>query len=268
MLSRYANRADAAGYAIAELLVAMGIALSVMASTLTIASGFQLGFGREGERADGQQRLRVAVNGLSRDLSMAGTGPYQGAPAGPLGYSIAAVFPFRQGATGADPPGVVRPDVLTVIYVPAQTAAQTTIRQPMPAASGTALINLDPGCPLTVPACSFSAGMDVMIYDDTGTYDTFRVLTVEPGAMQLQHTMADTAQSYAPGARIVEATSHTYYLKAEPSTDTFQLMHYDGVASDVAVVDHVVALAFDYFAEPSPQTLIRPITEPTGPWTT
>jgi hypothetical protein len=246
----------------------MGIALSVMAGTLTIVSGFQLGFAAEGERVDGQQRLRVAVNALSRDLSMAGTGSYQGSRPGPLGFSVAAVFPFRQGATRADSPGVVRPDVLTVIHVPAQTSAQATIRLPMPAASGAAFINLDPGCPLTHPACSFSAGMDVMIYDDTGSYDTFRVLTVQAGAMQLLHTMADTAQWYAPGARIVEAATHTYYLKAEPSTDTFQLMHYDGVASDVAVVDHVVALAFEYFGEPSPPTLLRPITDPTGPWAT
>jgi Tfp pilus assembly protein PilW len=266
--SRYANRADDVGYAIVEVLVAMGMTLSVMAGALTIVSGLQLGFSAEGERADGQQRLRVAVNALSRDLSMAGTGSYQGARAGPLGFSVAAVFPFRQGATRADPPGVVRTDVLTVMYVPAQTSAQATIRQPMPAATGTAFINLDPGCPLADPACGFSAGMDVMIYDETGAYDTFRVLTVQAGAIQLQHTMADTAQVYAPGARIVEATAHTYYLKAEPSTDTFQLMHYNGVASDVAVVDHVVALAFEYLGEPSPPTLLRPVTDPTGPWTT
>jgi hypothetical protein len=138
----------------------------------------------------------------------------------------------------------------------------------MRAASGTAFINLDSGCPLNDPACGFSAGMDVMMFDDTGAYDTFRVLATEPGVLQLQHTMADTGQSYAPGAAIVEATSHTYYIKVDPSTDTFQLMHYDGVASDVAVVDHFVALAFEYFAEPAPPMLVRPVTDPTGPWTT
>jgi hypothetical protein len=266
--SSYANRVDESGFTIVEVLVAMGITLSVMGGALTIVSGFQVGFGTEGERADGQQRLRVAVNALSRDLSMAGTGPFEGARAGPLGFSVASVFPFRQGATRADPPGTVRRDVVTVAYVPAATAAQATIRLPMPASSGAAFINLDPGCPLNDPACGFSAGMDVMIYDDTGAGDTFRVLAVQPGSLQLQHTMADTAQWYAPGARIVEAASHTYYLKADRATDTFQLMHYDGVGSDVAVVDHVIALAFDYFGEPSPPTLLRPVTDPTGPWTT
>jgi hypothetical protein len=268
LFSRHASQADAKGYSLVELLVAMGITLSVLASTLTIASGLQLGFGTEGERADGQQRLRVAMNAISRDLSRAGTGSFQGANGGPLGFSVAAVFPFRQGAVRPDLPGTIRSDVMTVAYVPAQTAAQTTIRQPMTATSGTAFINLDPGCPPVDPACGFSAGMDVMLYDDTGSYDTFRVLTAQPGSLELQHTMTNTAQAYAADARIVEASSHTYYLKADPATDTVQLMHYDGVASDVAVVDHVVGLAFEYFGEPAPPRLVRPVADPTGPWTT
>jgi Tfp pilus assembly protein PilW len=266
--SRHANQADAKGYSLVELLVAMGITLSVVASTLTIVSGLQQGFGTEGERADGQQRLRVATNAISRDLSRAGAGSSQGAHSGPLGFSVATVFPFRQGSVRPDSPGTARTDVLTAAYVPAQTAAQTTIRLAMTATSGTAFINLDPGCPPVEPACGFSAGMDVMVYDDTGSYDTFRVLATQPGSLQLQHTMADTPQSYAAEARIVEASSHTYYLKADPATDTFQLMHYDGVASDAAVVDHVVGLVFEYFGEPAPPRLVRPVTDPTGPWTT
>ena len=266
--SRHASQADANGYSLVELLIAMGITLSVLASTLTIVSGLQLGFGTEGERADGQQRFRAAIGAISRDLSRAGAGAFQGAHAGSLGFSIATVFPFRRGAVRADGPGTVRTDVLTVVYVASQTAAQTSIGQAMTAASGTAVLNLDPGCPAADPACGFSAGMDVMVYDDTGSYDTFRVLTAQPGSLQLQHTMTDTAQAYAAGARIVEASSHTYYLKADPATDTFQLMHYDGVASDVAVVDHVVGLAFEYFGEPAPPRLVRPVTDSTGPWTT
>src|SRR5262249_21310305 len=153
-----------------------------------------------------------------------------------------AIFPFRQGAVGADAPGTARSDMLTVVYVVPQTAAQTTIQQSMPARSGTAIINLDPGCPPTDVACAFSPGSDVMLFDDTGSFDTFRVLGVLPGSVQLQHTMTDTTHGYEPGSRLVEAVSHTYYLKADASTDTFQLMRFDGVASDAAVVDHVVGL--------------------------
>jgi hypothetical protein len=109
--------------------------------------------------------------------------------------------------------------------------------------------------------------MDVMVYDDTGAYDTFRVTAVHGGALELQHHMVDTAQRYAAGARIVEAASHTYTLKTDPATDTFQLMYYDGGFADAAVVDHVMGLAFEYFGDPSPPMLIRPVTDLTGPWT-
>jgi hypothetical protein len=107
-----------------------------------------------------------------------------------------------------------------------------------------------------------------MVYDDTGSYDTFRVTAVQPGALELQHNMRDTRQSYAAGARIVEAASHTYALKVDPDTDTFQLVHYDGVASDAAVVDHVIGLTFEYFGDPWPPILLRPVSDPIGPWTT
>ena len=52
---------------------------------------------------------------------------------------------------------------------------------------------------------------------------------------------------------MVEARVHTYYLKADAASQTFQLMHADGSASpDVPVVDHVVSLAFQYDGEPRP----------------
>jgi hypothetical protein len=266
--SKPVHRSNEGGYTVVELLVALAVTSAVMTSTLTIVSGFQVGFATQGERADGQQRLRVAIAALSRDLALTGGGSSQGVRAGPLAFSVASIFPFRQGATGADPPGTVRRDVMTTLSALPHTAAQSTIRVPMSAQSGAASINLDPGCPVNDGACGFSAGMDVIVYDDTASYDTFRVLSTQPGVLQLEHTMADTAQSYAPGARIVEAATHTYYLKSDPATDTFQLMHYDGVASDVAVVDHLVALGFEYFAEPSPPSLSRPLSDPVGPWTT
>jgi hypothetical protein len=50
---------------------------------------------------------------------------------------------------------------------------------------------------------------------------------------------------------VVEARVHTYYLKANAATQTFQLMHADGSANaGVPVLDHVVGLAFDYAGEP------------------
>ena len=195
---------------IIEVLIAMGVALCVMASTLTMVSGLQRGFAGEGERADMQQRVRAASDALYRDLVMAGAGAYQGAHSGPLDFFVASVMPFRQGAIGADPPGTFKSNTITVVYLSPAAAPQTTIRQPLPAQSSSALLNVDVGCPPADPVCGFAAGMDVMVYDETASYDTFRITSAEGGMLQLQHTMVDTPQSYAAGAKIVAAASHTY----------------------------------------------------------
>jgi hypothetical protein len=256
------------GYSVVELLVAMGITLSVLGSLFTLVNGWQLRFGAESEGADVRQRLRVAADTLSKDLRLAGAGVRYGGGAGPLGVSVASVLPFRQGALAPDAPGTFRTDAVTALYVLAETTAQTTIRQPVAATSGTAIINLDAGCPQTGSACGFAPGMDVIVYDETGSYDTFRVTEVQPATLQLQHTMTDTPQFHAAGATIAEAASTTYTLKTNPDTDTFQLIRYNGVGSAAAAVDHVVGLAFEYFGEPLPPVLLRAVTDPVGPWTT
>jgi hypothetical protein len=258
----------AAGVSIVEVLIAMGVVLCVMASTLTLVSDLQRRFTGEGERADMQQRVRIATDALYKDLVMAGAGAYQGAHAGPLDFFIASVMPFRQGAIRADPPGTFKPNTLTVVYLSPAAAPQTTIQQPLPAQSGSAFVNVDAGCPPGDPVCGFAGGMDVMVYDETGSYDMFRITSAQGGMLQLQHTMDDTPHLYAAGTKIVAAASHTYYPKADAATDTYQLMHYDGVGSDAALADHVVGLTFEYLGEPFPPVLLKPVTDPSGPWTT
>ncbi|MET0213303.1 MAG: hypothetical protein ABW292_09890 [Vicinamibacterales bacterium] len=256
------------GFSLVELLVMMGVALALVASALTVVNRMQLSFATEGERSDMQQRLRVASDALVRDLAMAGAGAYQGAHIGPLNSYLASVLPFRSGATKADPPGAFSTDTISVLFVPPATAAQSTIAQPFQAQSGSISINLDPGCPPIDNVCGFAVGMDVMIYDATASYDTFRIISVQPGSVQMQHTMTDGSHLYATGSKIVEVASHTYYLKADPASDTYQLMHYDGVNSDAAVVDHVIAMEFEYYGEAAPPVFVKPPTEPVGPWTT
>ena len=61
----------------------------------------------------------------------------------------------------------------------------------------------------------------------------------------------------------------TYWLKREESTGSYQLMAVDGTNGiDVPVVDHVVALGFEYFGDPAPPTMRKPLSDPVGPWTT
>src|SRR5262245_36755192 len=61
----------------------------------------------------------------------------------------------------------------------------------------------------------------------------------------------------------------TYWLKREASTGSYQLMVVDSANGiDVPVVDHVVALGFEYLGDPQPPTMRKPLSDPIGPWTT
>ena len=63
--------------------------------------------------------------------------------------------------------------------------------------------------------------------------------------------------------------SRTYYLKRATGSGTLQLMQYDGGLSDLPMLDHVVALSFDYFgfSEPGgPLVRLDPATLVDGPW--
>ncbi len=256
------------GFSLLETLVSVSLMMVVTAAIFGVMHPSQGTFQAQPETADVQQRLRVAADVLSKELIMAGGGSYLGQVAGSLSYFFAPVLPYRQGLRNDDPPGTFKTDTITLIYVK-PGGGQTTIAQPMPAQSSELKVTAEPGCPVGDALCGFEPGMTVLIFDETGSYDTFTITAVQTPALHLQHDLDDLSKSYATGSKIVEATSRTFFLKADPATDTFQLMQYDGGSgNDVPVVDHVVGLAFEYFGEPQPPLMRRPLSDPTGPWTT
>ncbi len=260
------------GFSLVELLVAMGLTLLVTASVIGLTGPAQQSFPLEMERVDLQQRLRVGVDTLARDLRQAGAGAYQGdrtSVLGPLSGPIPSVLPLRRGRRRPDSPDTFRADTVTLLRVN-PGATQTTIAQPLPARGATVRVNLDLGCPVGDPACGFRAGMMVLAFEEGGSNDLFTVLSVAGSDLTLQHNGPDTSFVYPAGTtRIVDATSRTYYAKAEPDTETFQLVQYDGAGgADVPVVDHLVGLSFEYLVDPQPPLMRQPVTATTGPWTT
>ena len=165
------------GFTVSELLVATLIMLMVTAALLDLVNRARASFQAQPERADMQQRLRVAVDALTRDLLMAGAGlPPSDVP---------PVMPYRIGVQDNDVDlGVFyRSDAMSVVYVP---WGESTV------------------------------------------------------------------------------ASHTYHLKTNLATDTFQLMHYDGASTDLPVVDHVVKLQFEYFGDGA--SPLDPAVLQDGPW--
>jgi hypothetical protein len=113
--------------------------------------------------------------------------------------------------------------------------------------------------------------MTMLIFDGSGEYDTFLVSSVEADVVHVDRPGGGRpfAPYQAHTTSAVEVSHVAYALKLDPSAEAFQLVTRRGAAgSEVPVVDHVVALSFEYFGDPAPPVLTRPLSYPVGPWTT
>jgi prepilin-type N-terminal cleavage/methylation domain-containing protein len=254
------------GFSLVELMVTTAILLAAMASAFSMLDPAGGVFASGAEAADVQQRARAGADALQRDLRQVGNGARSGSTAGPLTDFFAAVFPYRVGL-GVDGPGSFRADTITLIRATG-SYAQTTTGTTLPAQSATLGVNRDPGCPGTDAACGFSAGMMAVVFDGTGSFDTYRVLGVAGPLVTLAHRMPDSSISYPSGSGIVEISARTYAVVADTETGALQLVRDDGAGGPaVPVVDNVVRLSFEYFGEPQPPVMRKPLSDPAGPWT-
>lgn len=245
-----AHRRPDAGFTITELLISTAIMLTVTGAIFGLMVPAQDSTQVQPEIADMQQRMRVGNEVIFKELMMAGAGPYMGGSTGSLLNFLAPILPRRGGST-PDGQTVFRPDAITLTYVP-NTSSQTTIRDAMPPEAVPIKVEAQAGCPDTRhnALCGFHEGMEVLIFDNTGTYDTFTITSVADEALQLRHQGVVLSKTYEMGSRIVQATKRTLYL----DTATNQLRSISGDI-DVPLVDNVVGLEFEYFGDPaSPRT--------------
>lgn len=257
----------AAGFSLVELLLASAIGLLLVATALVLTSQAEGTFQAQPEAADMQQRLRVAIDAVTKDLMMAGAGMDGGAAAGPLDRFFAPVLPYRIGVWQPGEPGGFDTRVITIIFVP-QGAPQTTTMDSLVAATSDVRIKLGAGCPVTDTLCGFREGMGVVVFDDSGAHDVFTVRAAAGQVLSLELRGAQLSRAYSAGAYIAQVSVDTYYLKSDPQSGAFQLAHYDGFRSDMPVTDQVVDLGFEYYGEPRPPALVRALSEADGPWTT
>jgi hypothetical protein len=249
-------RRSQAGYTLTELLISTAIMVTITGSIFTLMSPAQGSATAQPEVADLQQRMRIGSETLFKELVMAGAGPYQGASTGSLINFFAPILPRRTGRLNPDPtqgPTSFRTDAITLAYIP-NTYSQTTISSPMPNVSAELKVTDIPGCPKGLNLCGFTAGMIVIIFDNTGHFDTFTITEVQDAAAHLQHRGQDLNHPYETGASITQIVSNTFYL----DRNTNQLMRYDGADTETPLVDNVVDLRFDYFGDPNPPREPKP----------
>ena len=247
---------DPRGYGLVELLIATAIGCLLLGVLLRFAVSAHTASGVQSETADVQQRLRVALEAMRHDIMLAGAGPSRGADRGPLANTFPPVLPARTGITAPDPELSFQPDRISVIYVP-NDGPQAKLAADMPTpASPIAVDGTGPGCRPS-SGCGFAPGMDAVIYEPSGAggaHEVFAVQSVDTAASTLLPA-ASLSRGYSARARVAAVVHRVYYL----DTAGKRLMRYDGVRSDVPLVDHVVGLRFTYFADPHPDAVVPPV---------
>jgi len=253
------GRRPRAGFTIIEMLVATMVMMAVTGAIFTLLNPAQGINQTQPEVSDMQQRMRVGVDTLTKDLIMAGAGTYMGSSAGALYNYFAPIMPYRTGDQSPDPPNLFyRSDTLSLMYVP-PTPAQTGVVQDLGNGNSQELVvkpQYNCGLDKHDQLCGFQDGMRVLIYDVDGSWDSTTLTNVQDEALHLQHSGKLSGAYDSGSAVITEVAAHTYYLKTDINTNTYQLMHYDGYKTDLPVVDNVVKLNFAYFGDPQPPMLI------------
>ncbi len=251
------------GFGLLELLIATAIGCVLLGVLLQFAVSAQTSAGVQSEIADLHQRLRVAMDAMRHDITLAGAGPTRGPGRGPLTRAFPPIMAARIGAAGADPELSYRSDRVSVLYIP-DDAAQTKLAGDMTSpASPVAIDGTLPGC-RPASACDFTAGADVLIYEPVGAGGAHEVFTVSSAdaATNTLTPSAPLSRSYSAQARVATVVQRTYYLDSSGK----RLMVYDGGRSDVPLVDHVVSLRFAYYADPRPGAVQRRLqASPTAP---
>jgi hypothetical protein len=241
-------------FSLLETLIALALTVVLMGAVVPLVAASSGVSAVAPEMLDEQQRARLGMEEVSRDLGMAGAGLSVGPLAGPLVSSFAPIIPRRMGLTGADAYNVARADALTIIYA-STSPAQSVLIQPMTSPADSLQLDPSGGCPLGTQVCGLQQGSTALLFDRSGQFDLMGILGLTGSAATIEYRQPGPAAfSYQPGSAVAEAESHTYYFDAA----NLQLRHADGAHSDVPVVDNVVALTFEYFGDPNPPTLPKP----------
>lgn len=246
------------GFTVVELIVAMAITLTIAAATLSLVGPAHDAFQVQPETADLQQRARVGIDALQRELLMAGAGMYAAGAVGPLHQVLAPVMPYRAFGSSSDAARGVyfRPDAITLLFVPS-TASQTRLAAPMPVGALDIAIENPATCPVATASqvCGFAAGDQLLVFDGASEWALF---TVERGdgaaGMALKGT--PSARRFEVNSNVAEIRAIMYSLKADPLSGAFQLVRADGFDPAQPVLDHIVKLEFRYFGEPEPPRVL------------
>jgi hypothetical protein len=225
---------------ITEVLVALMLGLLLLAGLVTFVSHTTRLVQLHPDRFELQQRARVALDLVSRDLRSAGAGVDLGPATGRLAQTFPPVWPRRMGR-GGDGPTVARADAITVLTVP-DTIAQTVSASDLAPGSSFVVVAPAAQCPPARPACGFTAGTTLAVFDPFGAFGLWKTEHVIDHTLSLR-PVAVTAEALGPGSVVTELLVRGYMH--DPAAR--QLRYFDGDATIQTVVDGVTGWAVRYY---------------------
>jgi type II secretory pathway pseudopilin PulG len=234
------------GFSLIEVLVSLAILMAAMAPIVYVTDSTQRLARSQADAADLQQRTRVAVEKLQRDLARAGAGPGRSAWAGPLGSYLPPVVPARTGERSPDPPLTAAADRFTIFAVP-EDGHHARLRVDMPDLSAAVPIDAStPGCP-TSGLCGFVPGSRALLVDADRAGAGHDPFTVSATTADLLHARSFSRAYASATSWVVPLLQRVYHFDRAGR----RLMLYDGDQSDLPLVDHVVDFRVEYFGEAS-----------------
>ena len=243
------RRAD--GFSLLELVVAMALTVVVISALVMAANPARMIADSQPEAMDMQQGARLGVLSMQRDLRLAGAGTDSGVARGPLNAHLPPVLPRRIGARNADPASTARPDVFTLLWIPA-TVAQATLAEAL--TTLTLKVKADGVCAFVQPSCGFQQGMGVLVFDDTGRFDMFTAERADADGVVLRHRGPQPVYPYPAGSVAGEVAARTYYFDRAAR----QIRQYDTDATDTPLLDDVVSMTVEYFGTTRPPMSPKP----------
>jgi type II secretory pathway pseudopilin PulG len=213
-----------------ETLVSMALSVAVSGAVLSLVAAGQTIARTQPEISDLQQRARVALQTLGRELRDAGAGMDRGALAGTLARYFPPVTPSADGGI--------------TIWKTTNRYAQAAVRTAaQPGATAVALDD-NPGCPTGAAACAFAPDANAIAFTPAGCRTTVRLAGTAGDVLQLASPLVDCALD--PGAGIAEGSVRTYRVDGAAR----QLIRRDeATGSSAPVLDGVAAMTVTYYGD-------------------
>jgi len=227
------------GFSVIELLIALGIIMSIAAVIAQLVPPARVAFDRVPADLDLQQRGRTAIDVLSQAVRSAGRDVVATAALGPLSEVV-------QTVSATDSAGSASRFRTISVIAPVIEGAQGVLEINQASPGGGITLATSP-CPNAGDICGFAPGTTAMLLGGNGSYDVFVVATTVAAARWLTPNHA-LSRAYSAGSVIVEVNRDTFRLADQPNGSR-SLIRETAAGAVQPIVDFVSDLSFEVQGE-------------------